>query len=73
MDPPIDLIIGLLLSLWTHEIFFTKLLPMFITAFTVLDSWVGAHQGWGQLFEMHAVAVLCSCEASVCSCDCNCA
>ena len=49
------------------------LLPMFITAFTVLYSWVGAHQGWGQLFEMHAAAVLCSCEASVCSCDCNCA
>ena len=32
-------------------------------------------QGWGQLFEMHAIAIVCSCEASVCSCNrsCSCA
>ena len=29
-------------------------------------------QGWCQLFELHAVAVVCSCEASVCSCNRSC-
>ena len=29
-------------------------------------------QGWGQLFEMHVVAVVRSCEASICSCNRSC-
>ena len=29
-------------------------------------------QGWGPLFEMHKVAVVRSCDASVCSCNRNC-
>ena len=32
---------------------------------------MGWSQGWGQLFEVHAVAVVCNCEASVCSCNCS--
>ena len=30
------------------------------------------HQGWGRLFELQAIAVVCSCEASVCSCNRSC-
>ena len=36
----------------------------------VLDRYT--NQGWGQLFEMHAIAIVCSCEASVCSCNRSC-
>ena len=32
---------------------------------------MGWLQGWGQLLEVHAVAVVCNCEASVCSCNCS--
>ena len=33
---------------------------------------MSAEQGWGQLFQMHAIAIVCSCEASVCSCNRSC-
>ena len=29
-------------------------------------------QGWGQLFEMHTIAVVRSCKAKVCSCNLSC-
>ena len=50
-----------------------KLHSIIIILFQLTDFTIRG-QGWGQLFEMNAVAVVCSSEASVCSCNhsCNC-